>query len=106
PTKGWFTFVVWDWFDNDLFAVRDHTQRLEHDHRPITADNPEKFVVRDRASKRDFKTEHIAIERERCRDVGEIKTGEMREIVGSVIRVAPLADPIFPRRMRFRISRV
>jgi len=40
---------------------------------PITADNPEKFVVRGWASKRDFKTQHIAIERERRRDVSDDK---------------------------------
>ena len=72
-TKGWFTVVVWDRFDEDVFAVRDHAQRLEHDRRPITSDNPEKFVVRGWASKCHFKTQHIAIERERCRNVGDDK---------------------------------
>src|ERR1700752_677433 len=73
PTAGWLTVVVWDRFDDDLSTVRNLTQRLEHDHRPITADNAEEFVVRCRASKRNFKPQHIAIERKRCRNIGDDK---------------------------------
>jgi hypothetical protein len=60
-------------FDADLFAVADHTERLEHDHRSIAADNAEKLVIRRRAWKGNFKTQHIAIELKGRRDVGDDK---------------------------------
>src|SRR5206468_10755241 len=45
PTKRRFTAVVRDRLDGDLFAVGEYAERLEHDRRPIAADNPEKLVI-------------------------------------------------------------
>src|ERR1043166_1098263 len=73
PTKRRFTAVVRDRFDGDLFAVGDCAERLEHDHRPTTADNPEKLVVRRWSPECNVKTQHIAIKGEGCRDVGDNK---------------------------------
>src|SRR5439155_17119525 len=71
PTKHRFTVIVRERFDDDLFAVGDRAEGLDHDHRPIAANNPEKLVLRGWASKRNLKTQHIAIERERRRDVSD-----------------------------------
>jgi len=53
--------------------VADHTERFEHNHRSIAADNAEKLVLRGWASKDNFKTQHVAIERERRRNVSDDK---------------------------------
>ena len=64
-----FTRVVRHRLDEDLFAVDDLPKCLEHDHCPLAADYSEEFVFGRWPSKGDFKTQHVAIERECGRDV-------------------------------------
>ena len=71
PAERRFTAKVRDRFDDDLVAIADRAEGLEHNHRLIAAHNPEKLVLRGWAAKHNFKAQHIAIEGERRRDVSD-----------------------------------
>ena len=75
PTEGRLAAVVRDRIDNDLLAVHDLAERLEHDRCPISADDSEELVVSGWAAERDFKTQHIAIEGQCRRHVCDDKEG-------------------------------
>src|SRR5678815_4879675 len=73
PTKCRLTAKVRDRVDVDLFTVDDLTECLEPNHRAIAAHNAEKLILRGWASEGNFKTQLIAIERERRGDVSDDK---------------------------------
>src|SRR5690606_21328928 len=75
PTEGWRALVVRDRLDRDVPAVHDLPERLEHDHRPVAAHDPEELVVRGRTAEGDLEPQHVAIEREGRRYVGDDEEG-------------------------------
>jgi hypothetical protein len=57
--------------DENLFAVDDLAERLEHDHRAIAADDAEELVLGRRATKHHVEAQLVAIEREGCWNVAD-----------------------------------